>query len=137
MEKTVRKMTKNWSVRGKKVWLSLLAILLMTNEIFPQSTRTIKGLVTDETQTPVIGATVVAKEVKNLGTVTDVNGNFSITIPNNSKNKEWGEKFIEFVISNEGKKIMERNGHRTIVPISCYNYEKIPERIKKYATKDK
>ena len=39
-------------------------------------TRTVRGSVVDENDTPVIGATVIVKDSPTLGTSTDVNGEF-------------------------------------------------------------
>lgn len=39
-------------------------------------TRTVRGTVVDENDTPVIGATVIVKDSPTLGTSTDVNGEF-------------------------------------------------------------
>ncbi len=83
MKKEVKK--NPWrSVKGKSLWLLITMCLFSTN-IFSQNTRTIKGQVTDETQTPVIGATVVVKDSKNVGTITDANGMFSLTVPGETK----------------------------------------------------
>lgn len=38
----------------------------------------VKGLVTDETGTPMIGVNVVVKDVPGLGVITDINGSYSI-----------------------------------------------------------
>ena len=39
-------------------------------------TRTVRGSVVDENDTPVIGATVIVKDRPTIGTSTDVNGEF-------------------------------------------------------------
>lgn len=46
-----------------------------------QNQRTIKGQVLDENKEPLIGATVVIKNLKSNGTITDVNGRFSLSLP--------------------------------------------------------
>ncbi len=48
-----------------------------------QQTRILKGTVTDATGEPIIGATVVVAGTT-TGTVTDIDGNFSLSVPNNS-----------------------------------------------------
>jgi len=61
--------------------LILLFILLITvSTAFTQ--RTIKGMVTDEAGEALIGANVVAKG-SSIGTVTDVDGAYSIIVPEN------------------------------------------------------
>lgn len=55
-------------------------ILLMKKDVLPQqNTRSIKGTVKDQNGVPVIGANVVEKGTTN-GTITDVNGNFSLRV---------------------------------------------------------
>ncbi len=60
---------------------------------------------------------------------------YSVTVPNVAVNKETGEKFVEFLISEAGQKIMAANGHPTINPATSAQYDILPESIKKYATK--
>ncbi len=57
------------------VFLSLFVVLQMT-----QAQRMIKGTVTDKNGSPVIGANVVAKGTT-TGTITDLNGNYSLNVP--------------------------------------------------------
>ncbi len=58
-----------------------LLIFLCSTSVFAQNNRTIKGLIVDDKQEPVIGATIVLKDKPTLGTVTDLNGEFSLNIP--------------------------------------------------------
>jgi TonB-linked SusC/RagA family outer membrane protein len=58
-----------------------LLIMLCSTSVFAQNNHTIKGLVVDDKQVPVIGATIVLKDKPTLGTATDVNGEFSLNIP--------------------------------------------------------
>ena len=46
------------------------------------STRILKGVVNDDLGEPLVGATIFIEETA-LGTITDLNGKFSIAIPNN------------------------------------------------------
>ncbi len=48
-----------------------------------QQTKKITGTVVDATGEPIIGATVMQKGTSN-GTVTDINGNFTISVPTGS-----------------------------------------------------
>lgn len=54
-------------------------ILLMKKGSQPQQTRLLRGIVKDQNGEPVIGANVVVKGTTN-GTVTDINGNFSLEV---------------------------------------------------------
>lgn len=51
---------------------------------FAQNKHIVKGVVTDKSQEPLIGASVVVKGVAGLGTVTDANGEFSLSVPEQS-----------------------------------------------------
>ncbi len=62
-----------------------MLITLFSSLVFSQTGRTVRGVVTDETQNPVIGATVVLKEDITTGTITDINGEFSLSIPEGSQ----------------------------------------------------
>jgi TonB-linked outer membrane protein, SusC/RagA family len=49
-------------------------------------TKTVTGIVISEDDgEPVMGATVIVKEQASIGTITDIDGNFSLSIPENAK----------------------------------------------------
>ncbi len=58
------------------------AILKTANQVLEE--RTITGSVTDESGAPLIGATIIVKNTS-IGTTTDFDGNFSISVPDDSK----------------------------------------------------
>ncbi len=62
----------------KKVLFVFLSLFVILNVAHSQ--RMIKGSVTDKSGSPVIGANVVAKGTT-TGTVTDVNGNYTLNVP--------------------------------------------------------
>jgi len=59
----------------------LLFVLLGNMSVFAQGERLIKGTVMDSNKEPIIGASVILKGKATVGTATDVNGNFTISIP--------------------------------------------------------
>ncbi len=63
-----------------KRFLFFLTILFSIS-VFAQNERTVRGVVLDASQNPIIGATVVLKGNTTYGTVTDINGEFRLTIP--------------------------------------------------------
>lgn len=60
---------------------------------------------------------------------------YSITIPEDSRNKEMALRFIEFVINEKGREIIEKNGYKVIYPVESKYYDILPDKIKKYAKK--
>jgi len=68
----------------RKLITSVLCLLLFFNQLTAQTSRTVTGKVTDEKGNPVVGASVIVKG-GTKGTVTDDNGNYTITIPQSSK----------------------------------------------------
>ena len=58
-------------------------ILNKKEAIMQQAAKTVKGVVTDKSGEPIIGANVLQKGTTN-GTITDVDGNFTLTVPDNS-----------------------------------------------------
>ena len=60
-------------------------ILRKSNEQQVPKKQNIKGKVTSESGEPLIGATVVIKQHLGIGTVTDLNGKFSISVPDDAQ----------------------------------------------------
>ncbi len=65
----------------RKILFLILSYLLVSANAIAQ--RKITGVVTDCDQTPLPGATVLAKENPTLGTVTDSNGRYELKLPDN------------------------------------------------------
>ncbi len=68
----------------------------------------IKGHVVDATGEPVIGASVVEKGTTN-GTITDVDGNFSLSVPTNSTLTISFVGYKMQTVSGEREKLFESN----------------------------
>lgn len=64
----------------KKLTLLLVCFFISMGLATAQSIR-VKGTVVDETGEPIIGASVVAKENMSIGTITDIDGRFSLEVP--------------------------------------------------------
>ena len=73
---------KNAKMKGR-LFLCLVLLFLVPVGMFAQ-TITVKGVVTDAFDEPVIGATVTQKGAKSTGTMTDLDGNFTLSVPANS-----------------------------------------------------
>ena len=65
----------------------LFTLLLASASIsgMAQNTKTIQGTITDGNGEPVIGATI---KVGKLGTITDINGNYTLSVPNSTHQVE-------------------------------------------------
>jgi TonB-dependent SusC/RagA subfamily outer membrane receptor len=62
----------------KKFWI--LMMLSLSICAYAQNKHVIKGVVTDSKQEPLIGAAVIVKGNTSQGTVTDVNGQFTLSV---------------------------------------------------------
>ena len=74
-------LTLIYSIMQKKTWfkrLGIVSVLLLIGTLTYAQKR-VTGVVVDTQEEPLIGASVVIKG-GSTGTVTDVNGNFSVTI---------------------------------------------------------
>ena len=60
----------------------IVALLCMVGQA---SAQTIKGTIVDKSGEPVIGAAVMEQGAGNNGTVTDIDGNYSLNLKGNSK----------------------------------------------------
>ncbi|MBU1011935.1 MAG: tungstate ABC transporter substrate-binding protein WtpA [Bacteroidetes bacterium] len=60
---------------------------------------------------------------------------YGITIPTNAPNKSTAIKFVDFLLSDKGMAIMEKNGQPSIVPSYSDSFQNIPVSLKKYALK--
>jgi len=68
-------------------------------------------------------------------TITGMPMVYGATIVNKSINQKAAIAFLEFMLSDEGKKIIEKSGQKTVVTSQSNTYEKIPNVLKKFATK--
>lgn len=62
------------------LWLCLLLIFAMALPAYAQNDRTYKGVVVDEAEEPIIGASVKVTGTT-VGTITDLNGKFMVSVP--------------------------------------------------------
>ncbi len=60
---------------------------------------------------------------------------YGITIPKNAKDPEGGAKFIEFLLGEEGQKIMKKNGQPEIIPPRVDMVDKLPALLKPFFVK--
>jgi molybdate/tungstate transport system substrate-binding protein len=58
---------------------------------------------------------------------------YGVTIPSNAPNKLLAIRFVDFLLSDKGMAIMQKNGQPSLVPAYSDSYSNIPESLKKYA----
>lgn len=69
----------------RNLFVTLALLLISIGSVFAQQ-RTITGNVTSTFDgTPLPGVTVLVQEAKSIGTITDVNGNYSLKVPQNAQ----------------------------------------------------
>lgn len=64
----------------KKAKVALVSMLMLAGSGVYAQTDGIGGKVTDNTGEPIIGASVKVKGTSNIGTVTDIDGNFKLNV---------------------------------------------------------
>lgn len=72
---------KNLTKQIRKI-PSLIMLMLFCCLTAAAQQFTVKGIVVDSNGEPVIGASVVLKGNHSIGTITDIDGNFSLSVPN-------------------------------------------------------
>ena len=73
-------------VKGQITSLFIICSLLSTASTFAQ-VKTVKGTVVDQNSEPIIGATVTVVGQKQGGTITDLDGKFTLQVPDGKKIK--------------------------------------------------
>ena len=108
----------------------LLAALIISTLTFAQTKVT--GNVTDETGEPVIGASVTVKDHKGTGAVSDIDGNFTINVPDGKS--ELVVTYVGFVpqtVSVKGKtmvKIVLKEDNNTLDEVVVVGYGTMKKR---------
>ena len=73
---------KNVTKQIKKIHYLILLLLLSCLPTLAQNGVTVKGTVVDGNGETVIGASVVVKNNNSIGTISDIDGNFTLVVPN-------------------------------------------------------
>ncbi|MBD3413542.1 MAG: tungstate ABC transporter substrate-binding protein WtpA [Candidatus Aminicenantes bacterium] len=60
---------------------------------------------------------------------------YGITVPKTAAHPELGVKFVSFVLSEKGQKIMEQNGQPEIIPLRVDHFEKLQKELKSFFRK--
>ncbi|MDR0542318.1 MAG: TonB-dependent receptor [Dysgonamonadaceae bacterium] len=76
---------KNCKIDPRLTGFLFSLMLFFSSAVYAQNTRMVKGQVVDSNNESIIGASVRLKEDASVGTVTDMDGKFSINVPDNSQ----------------------------------------------------
>lgn len=79
------KSLKNITVQSSVYLLFIQLFFICPLQTYAQNQRTVTGVVSDVQGVPLIGVNIQVKDLK-VGTVTDLNGTFKISIPSTTKN---------------------------------------------------
>lgn len=75
---------ENVSNKIKKLSYLFLFMMVCSLTAWAQQGQTVKGIVLDGNGDPVIGASVVVKGNNSIGTISDIDGNFTLNVPEGS-----------------------------------------------------
>jgi hypothetical protein len=81
-----------------EIWRILFFVIFMQFTLYVaygQSSKQITGIVSDEQGAPLIGVNIVIKDTK-IGTITGIDGSFSINVPDNVKNPVLVASYLGF-----------------------------------------
>ena len=112
----------------KRLSLTLASLFLFVGLALAQTT--VKGtVVTYEDNEPIIGASVQVVGASNIGTITDVNGNFSLQVPAGSKTLKItyvGMEPLEVAVTDKPIRIQLRNDANNLdeVVVVAYGTQK-------------
>lgn len=85
MKNANRQKEEDWTLSYRRRTASSILLwaisLLCTLPMLAQDATTVKGLVLDATNEPIIGATVIVKDNPSIGTITDLTGEFVLKVP--------------------------------------------------------
>ena len=72
---------KNVSNKLKKFPALCLSLLFCSTTMWAQQQRTVKGTILDDNGEPIIGASIIVKGNNQIGTISDIDGNFTLKVP--------------------------------------------------------
>ena len=97
-------MKKNFFFKVKFATTLLLSVMMLS--VYAQNI-TVRGKVTDRTKETVIGATIIVEGDATKGTVTDIDGNYTLAnVPSNAK--------LQFSYVGMSTQVVSVNGRTTI-----------------------
>ena len=111
---------KNVTKQIQKIPYLILLLLLSCLPTLAQNGVTVKGTVVDGNGETVIGASVVVKNNSSIGTISDIDGNFTLAVPNDKvtlvvsfigmKSQEVkiaGQKILKVTLEDDSQQLEE------------------------------
>ncbi|MGC8861200.1 MAG: extracellular solute-binding protein [Armatimonadota bacterium] len=60
---------------------------------------------------------------------------YGVTIPRNARNRKLAESWVAFLLSPEGRRIIDRHGQKALSPAPVDNYDRLPASLRRYCVK--
>ena len=79
------KYMRNNKFKFRKIPFLLMLLLIFSAVVMAQGKKTITGVVTDTNGEPIVGANVVVQNNHSIGAITDIDGNFRLSLPQETK----------------------------------------------------
>lgn len=79
----MKKYQRKIFIENKRFLFFLITLFLLTTSLYAQQGITVSGVVNDPSGEPIIGANVLEENTTN-GTITDLDGNFTLTVSSNA-----------------------------------------------------
>jgi molybdate/tungstate transport system substrate-binding protein len=57
---------------------------------------------------------------------------YGITVPTDARHQQWGIRFIEFLLADEGRSLMEQCGQPVLTPPRVDYFDRLPPRLRKF-----
>ena len=76
---------RNNKFKFRKIPFLLMLLLIFSAVVMAQGKKTITGVVTDTNGEPIVGANVVVQNNHSIGAITDIDGNFRLSLPQETK----------------------------------------------------
>jgi molybdate/tungstate transport system substrate-binding protein len=73
------------------------------------------------------------KAVTLKGNLTAMSIHYGVTVPKNAPNPELAERFVEYMINESGRTVLEEMGQSPITPSVASDFEKVPEILRPYS----
>lgn len=103
----------------------MMLMLLLTVTAMAQQGTTVKGVVVDSNGETIIGASVTIKGQNSIGTITDIDGNFVLTVPNEKvtlRISYVGMKDVEVKASKQKMKITLEDDNQVLDEVVVVGY---------------